>query len=84
MEDHELITDLGDEQLHVQAARARGHHGHLNGLIGHIVRTGDADPAAGVLDHGGEEFEVVVVVEAGPAGQDLAVDELRVLLWSYQ
>ena len=48
-----------------------------DGLVGHVVRAGDADPAAGVVDHRGEQLEVVVVVEAGPARQDLGVDELR-------
>jgi hypothetical protein len=79
VENHKLISDLGDEQLQVQAASACGDHRHLDGLIWHVVRACDADPFSRVLNHRCEEFEVVVIVKAGAARQDLGVNELIVI-----
>jgi hypothetical protein len=42
MEDHELITDFGDEQLDVQSSGPGRDHCHLDGLVGYVVGAGDA------------------------------------------
>ncbi len=73
MVDHELIADLGDEQFDVQSSGPGGDQGHLNAVVRYEIGAGDADPAARVLEEGGEQLQVVVVLEARSARHHLHV-----------
>ena len=74
---HALVADFGHEELDAEAPGSGSDDGHQDGFVRHEVRTGDADTAFRFVDERGIELQVVVIVEAGAAGQHLCVDDRR-------
>ena len=77
MVDHELVTLLTDEELHVDAALGGRGNGVQQGLVGHEVGTGDRQSALCRVDQRREGPQVVPHGGARSARDDLPLDLAR-------
>ena len=71
-----LVADLGDEQLHVQAAEARRRDRVDHRLVGHEVGARDDDLSLRRVHECQELTEVVLALVRRPARHDLAVERV--------